>query len=146
VTLQTSPAHSGFARLADRTGLDIRPTLLRVLTDLYVLKPAHTDEEERHYVELATRLLDGVDVASRIALAERLSGFSGAPREIVRRLAMDVIDVAAPMLRHTTVLDQAQLVTIAEECSAAHAAIISQRADIRALLHGHEEPVQLPSE
>lgn len=140
MTSQTSPALSGFARLADRTGLDIRPTLLRVLTDLYVLKPSHTDEEERHYVELAMRLLDGVDIASRIALAERLSKFPAAPREIVRRLATDELDVAAPVLKHSNALDRAQLVTIAEECSAAHAAMISQRPDIQALLNGDGEP------
>lgn len=145
MTLQTSPALSGFARLADRTGLDIRPTLLRVLTDLYVLKPSHTEEEERHYVELAMRLLDGVDIASRIALAERLARFSAAPREIVRRLAMDELDVAAPVLKHSTVLDRAELVTIAEECSAAHAAIISQRPDIQALLNGDSEDAPAPA-
>ncbi|MGE3870541.1 MAG: DUF2336 domain-containing protein, partial [Pseudorhodoplanes sp.] len=104
MALQTSPALSGLARLADRTGLDIRPTLLRVLTDLYVLKPAHTDEEEKHYVELAMRLIDGVDVASRVALAERLSKFPGAPRASVQRLARDVFDVASVVLTRSGML------------------------------------------
>ena len=34
--------------LARRDGVDIRPTLLRVLTDFSVQKSAHTVEEERH--------------------------------------------------------------------------------------------------
>ena len=49
-----------------RSGVDMRPTLLRVLTDLYVQKLTHTPEEERHYTELALRLLDAVDVATRV--------------------------------------------------------------------------------
>ena len=32
-----------------RGGVDMRPTLLCVLTDLYVQKLTHTPDEERHY-------------------------------------------------------------------------------------------------
>ena len=46
---------------------DMRPTLLRVLTELYVQKPAHTADEERHYTELALRLLDAADLSTRTA-------------------------------------------------------------------------------
>ena len=38
------PKLEGLDSLARRDGVDIRPTLLRVLTDLYVQKPAHTSE------------------------------------------------------------------------------------------------------
>lgn len=146
MTLQTSPALSGLARLADRTGLDVRPTLLRVLTDLYVLKPVHTDEEERHYVELAMRLLDGVDVASRIAAAERLSKFPGAPRPIIQRLARDVLDVASIVLKNSQTLSRAELVAIAEECGSAYATIVAERPDIQALLNGETEELPVTSE
>ena len=37
--------------LGARTGADMRPTLLRVLTDLYVHRLSHTPEEERHFKE-----------------------------------------------------------------------------------------------
>ena len=43
------PKLEGLDSLARRDGVDIRPTLVRVLTDLYVQKPTHTSEEERHY-------------------------------------------------------------------------------------------------
>ena len=42
------------SRLGLRGGVDMRPTLLRVLTDLYVQKLAHTPDEERHYFRVAT--------------------------------------------------------------------------------------------
>ena len=78
---------AGLAGLADHTGLDIRPTLLRVLTDLYLQKPSHSVEEERHYVELALRLIDVVDAGTCAAVAARLSSYPGAPAEVVQRLA-----------------------------------------------------------
>ena len=53
----TFPELQGLVGLPDKTGIEIRPTLLRVLTDLYVQKPVHSDDEEHHYVELATRQL-----------------------------------------------------------------------------------------
>ena len=78
---------AGLAGLADHTGLDIRPTLLRVLTDLYLQKPSHSVEEERHYVELALRLIEVVDAGTCAAVAARLSPYPGAPPEVVQRLA-----------------------------------------------------------
>ena len=43
-----SPGLESLVDLACRDGVDIRPTLLRVLTDLYVQKHVHTSEEEHH--------------------------------------------------------------------------------------------------
>jgi len=78
----------GLLDLACRDGVDIRPTLLRVLTDLYVQKRAHTAEEETQYVELARGLIDAVDAATRAAMAARLSAYPAAPPEILKRLAI----------------------------------------------------------
>lgn len=73
--------------LACRDGVDIRPTLLRVITDLYVQKPGHSAEEEAQYVELARGLIEAVDEPTRAAVYARLSAYPDAPREILRSLA-----------------------------------------------------------
>ena len=81
---------SGFEGLADlglRGGAQMRPTLLRVLTDLYVQKLTHTPEEERHYTELALRLLDGVDAATRLAVGSRLARHLSPPPRVLQHLA-----------------------------------------------------------
>ena len=65
------PKLEGLDSLARRDGVDIRPTLLRVLTDLYVQKSSHGAEEERHYTELALRLVDSVDLATRATIAKK---------------------------------------------------------------------------
>jgi len=80
-----------------RGGVDMRPTLLRVLTDLYVQKLTHTPDEERHYTVLALRLLDSVDVKTRAAVAVRLANHLSPPRSIIERLAADLPEVAAAL-------------------------------------------------
>ena len=80
--------------------VDMRPTLLRVLTDLYVQKLTHTPDEERHYTELALRLLDGVDVPTRATVAARLAHHLSPPVRVIQRLAADLPDVAAPVRAH----------------------------------------------
>jgi len=110
-----------------RDGFDIRPTLLRVLTDLYLQKPTHPLEDERYYTELALRLISSTDVPARVAVAERLAPYPAAPRAVILRLACDVIDVAGPILRHSPCLTLADLAVIAVDCGAAHAAIIAMR-------------------
>jgi uncharacterized protein (DUF2336 family) len=83
-----------------RGGVDMRPTLLRVLTDLYVQKLTHTPDEERHYTELALRLLDAVDVATRAAVSNRLARHLSPPPRVLRHLAADLPEVAAPVRGH----------------------------------------------
>jgi uncharacterized protein (DUF2336 family) len=81
------PTLDGLLDLACRNGVDIRPTLLRVLTDLYVQKPVHTTDEEVQYVELALRLFEAVDAATRATVAATLSRYPAAPAAILRKLA-----------------------------------------------------------
>ena len=81
------PPLDSLVDLACRDGVDIRPTLLRVLTDLYVQKPMHSADEEAQYVELALGLIEAVDQPTCAAVAASLSGYPAAPATILRRLA-----------------------------------------------------------
>jgi len=123
------PKLEGLDSLARRDGVDIRPTLVRVLTDLYVQKPAHSAEEERHYTELVLRLIDSVDLATRVTIAKKLGAYAGAPPAVARRLARDVIEVAEQVLRHSRVLTAADLDSIVRDFGASHAAIIAERRE-----------------
>jgi uncharacterized protein (DUF2336 family) len=84
-------------RLGPRGGVDMRPTLLRVLTDLYVQKLTHTPDEEQHYTELALRLLDAVDVPTRAAVAGRLVRHLSPPPRVIDKLAADLPEIATAM-------------------------------------------------
>ena len=82
------PRFDGLMHLSKREGVDIRPTLLRVLTDLYVQAPAHTAEEQHQYAELASRLIDEVDDATRASVRARLAVYPDAPELIQTKLGL----------------------------------------------------------
>ena len=96
---------AAFAGPEDRSTLtgandvDMPAMLLRMLTDLYLQRPAHTPEDEHYYTELALRLIDAADICERAALAARLATYPSAPRAVLERLARDAIEVAAPVLK-----------------------------------------------
>jgi Uncharacterised protein conserved in bacteria (DUF2336) len=82
------PGFDGLMTLSRREGVDIKPTLLRVLTDLYVQANAHSADEERQFVELTSRLIDEVDDATRAAVRARLAIYPGTPAAVLRRLGL----------------------------------------------------------
>ncbi len=82
------PGFDGLMTLSRREGVDIRPTLLRVLTDLYVQASAHSADEERQFVELTSRLIDQVDDATRAAVRARLAIYPATPDEIMHKLGL----------------------------------------------------------
>ncbi len=90
----------GLADLGSRNGVDMRPTLLRVLTDLYVHRLSHTAAEERHYTELALRLLEAVDAPTRVAVAKRFARYLSPPLRVVQWLSRDRPEVAAELRLH----------------------------------------------
>jgi Uncharacterised protein conserved in bacteria (DUF2336) len=82
------PGFDGLMTLSRREGVDIRPTLLRVLTDLYVQSSVHTLDEERQFVELTSRLIDQVDDATRAVVRGRLSVYPATPSPILNKLGL----------------------------------------------------------
>ena len=89
--MTTFPLFSGFdglMTLSRREGVDIRPTLLRVLTDLYVQAATHSPDEKRQFVELTSRLIDQVDDATRAAVRARLAIYPETPGEIASKLGI----------------------------------------------------------
>jgi len=102
--MTTSPLFPGFdglMTLSRREGVDIRPTLLRVLTDLYVQASVHSEDEKRQFVELTSRLIDQVDDATRAAVRARLAVYPDTPVEVMRQLGLKPAapDPRAPLVQ-----------------------------------------------
>src|SRR6266436_2196187 len=93
------PGFDGLMTLSRREGVDIRPTLLRVLTDLYVQTIAHTEDEERQFVELTSRLIDQVDDATRAVVRARLSIYPSTPAAIMKQLGLRPSSPRVPLAR-----------------------------------------------
>src|SRR5436305_7876698 len=112
------PGFDGLMTLSRREGVDIRPTLLRVLTDLYVQANAHTKDEERQFIELTSRLIDQDDDATRAAVRARLAVYPGAPAEILMKLGLTQASnghSAGPSPDHQTVSSRTEPATIAAQ-------------------------------
>jgi hypothetical protein len=77
-------------------GVDIRPTLLRAMIDLYVQKQTHTEQEEQHFTQLALRLIDLVDAKTRTVVANKIAGYPMAPAAVRQRLLKELISLKAP--------------------------------------------------
>ena len=92
----SNPDLNSLVKLSDRDGVDIRPTLLRVVTDLYLQKPTHTDEEAQHYERLALKLIEHVDAKTRSTIAQKIAGHPNAPAAVRQRLLKEYIKVTAP--------------------------------------------------
>lgn len=93
IDAKNQPNLNGLVELANREGVDIRPTLLRVMTDLYIQKQIHTEQEEQHFTELALRLIDLVDVKTRSIVAAKIAGYATAPAAVRQRLLKDHISL-----------------------------------------------------
>ena len=121
------PGFDGLMTLSRREGVDIRPTLLRVLTDLYVQAPSHTVDEEKQFVELAGRLLDEVDDATRAVVRARLAVYPHTPLVILQKLKLRPASaarelpraqpipaaVAAPVVKPPSAVEQRMAATLA---------------------------------
>jgi uncharacterized protein (DUF2336 family) len=109
--MTTSPLFSGFdglMSLSRREGVDIRPTLLRVLTDLYVQASTHSEEEARQFVELTSRLIDQVDDATRAAVRARLALYPATPAPVMKHLGLKPLlpDQRLPLAREIPVIPE----------------------------------------
>jgi len=89
-------ALNGLVELSNRTGADIRPTLLRVMTDLYLQTAAHSEKEEAEYTRMALKLIDHVDAKTRAMIAGKIAGYPNAPAAVRQRLLKDHIVCKAP--------------------------------------------------
>jgi hypothetical protein len=84
----------GLLRLSQSEGVDIRQSLLRVLTDLYVQAASQPREKEQQFVELAMRLIPEVDSKTRLVVAQKLRSYSLTPPVLLNLLANEIDQIA----------------------------------------------------
>ncbi len=129
-----SPTHhsslQGLIEVSRRDGVEIRPKLLRVLVDLYIQQPMHTESEAARFTELVCRLVERADPPTRIAVATRLAAYPGTPAAVALRLGREDMAVAEPMLRQCKAFGAAELHSILDLKSVPHAIAIAARPDL----------------
>jgi uncharacterized protein (DUF2336 family) len=106
-----------------------RASMARHLTDFFVVGSDEYSEEEIQLVDdVFVRLVSTIEESARALLSIRLAGMSKAPPKILRMLANDdAVDIAAPILMQSELLDDLALVECAKAKSQEHLLAISRR-------------------
>lgn len=91
---------------------------------------ATSPAEDRLLAEVMGRLTHQVEMSVRLALADRLAERPDAPHELILMLANDAIDVARPVLTHSTVLTEDDLAGLISASSTVHHEVIAGRPDV----------------
>ena len=108
-----------------------RGELLEAIGDLFLGKHEALTERERELMtEILRRLVHEVEMSVRRDLAERLSTQPAAPRELVKALANDAIEVAHPILLKSHVLHNPDLVEIIRHRTLEHQLAIAMRDNV----------------
>lgn len=116
------------AQLAANPQDTTREEIYLAVASLYRVQGHHLNARERGLMrEIIGRLTRDVEMAIRIALAQRLADDASVPTDLILMLADDAIEVARPViLRSPLLTDDDMLHLIAEHGSAHHEAIAAR--------------------
>jgi uncharacterized protein (DUF2336 family) len=122
---------SHLRRLARDKSVAGRKALVDVVADLFF---AHngtlTDRERSLMSDILRQLVHAVEVDVRRALADRFAHESKSPPDLIRALANDTIEVAHPILLHSLVLQDAELIEIIHHRTLEHQLAIAMRSTV----------------
>jgi uncharacterized protein (DUF2336 family) len=108
-----------------------REEIYLAVTSLYRVQGARLSARERELMhDIVVRLARDVEMAVRIALAERLADDPSVPLELITLLADDTIEVARPVLLRSPVLTDEDFLRLIQEAGVAHQETIATRPQI----------------
>jgi uncharacterized protein (DUF2336 family) len=118
-------------RLARDKSVAGRRALVASVGELFFERePGLSDRERALMTEILRRLVREVEIEVRQALAHRLAREKTAPPELVVLLANDRIEVAHPVLLHSEVLGDDELIEIVHHRTLEHQLAIAMRREV----------------
>lgn len=122
---------SRLAQLAANPQDTTREEIYLAVASLYRVQGAYLNERERDLMrDILRRLTRDVEMAIRIALAERLADDTTAPNELITLLADDTIEVARPVILRSPLLTDADMLRLIAESSVGHQEAVAARPHI----------------
>ena len=108
-----------------------REEIYLAVASLYRIQGAGLNQRERELMrEILRRLTRDVEMAIRIALAQRLAEDATVPHDLILLLVDDTIEVARPLILHSPLLTEADSLRLIAEASVAHQEAVAGRPDI----------------
>ncbi len=110
-----------------------REHLATAVSDLFAEKDTVLTERERSIMtDILTRLVKDVETSVRRKLAQRLADIDVVPRELIVALANDEIEIAAPVLSRSKVLQDVDLIEVIRHRTLEHQLAIAMRETVAA--------------
>src|SRR4051812_22540987 len=110
---------------ADPNPVNRQDAMLRV-AELYSVEPL-SQAERQIALAIVQTVLPEAELEIRRRLSETLKSTSHLDRSLARQLAEDELDVATPILVHSLVLTDEDLVEVIQHCSVDHSRAVAMR-------------------
>ena len=125
-----------YARLQDLAAsaqanpAEMRPILLRVTTDMFILHAEHSGEEIRLYEEMAQKLIDDADSATLAVVARKLAHCADAPSSVLNRIRAKGGEAAREIVQFSRQIEWRDLRRIAADSPWDIACALAGRSDL----------------
>jgi uncharacterized protein (DUF2336 family) len=116
--------------LAKETSSEKRRELLRQVTDVFLADASRSDREAAVFDEIVGHVAADLEVAVRIELARKIAASQAPLGRTARRLALDVIDVARPVIEHSAALTESDILDVIHLKGQDHMLAVTRRPDI----------------
>lgn len=131
LTAQDMSSMGRLAQLAANPQDVGRDEIYVAIASLFRAQGSHLSDRERMLMrEILLRLSQDVEMAVRIALAERLADDEDAPIDLILTLCDDRIEVARPIILRCRKLSDADILRFVNEASIAHQTAVAERPRI----------------
>src|SRR3954464_10192427 len=108
-----------------------REEIYLAAASLYRIQGSGLNERERELMrQILRRLTRDVEMAIRIALAERLSEDTPAPHDLILLLVDDKIEVARPLILNSPLLTESDVLRLIAESGLSHQEAVDARPHI----------------
>ncbi len=117
--------------LAKEGSSEKRRELLRQITDVFLAQSELRSENEAQiFDEIVGAVAQDLEAQVRIELSRKVADSAGPLRRIARRMAMDDIEVARPVLERSRSLTENDLIEVIQAKSQDHMMAVTMRPDI----------------
>jgi hypothetical protein len=130
MAIVTPPELHGLLAIAREEGLDMKPVLLRVLTDLYVAAPHHSQDEVIQFREIAGQMIPHVDEPTALVVACKLASYVHTPPALAETLVARGDDAARITLGDAVWLPRSLMLEHAAHSDRLLAAAVAARGDL----------------
>ncbi|PCI88147.1 MAG: hypothetical protein COB24_03375 [Hyphomicrobiales bacterium] len=140
--------YNELTKLATENSSDKRLELMNTITDMFITdQKIKSLNEIELFGDIFTKLLKNMDKNGKVLISEKFSHVKDIPKSFAVALIYEEAEVAAPMLQHSRVFSDTDLINVNNLTTIEHRVAVAGRINISEIvtdnLIGHGEPIVL---